>query len=159
MLKTSFCILFAVSAAWAQAGSSSTNPSSKELVAIQKAVDEAIGAVGGTELLQTAKATYLEELGIFVSLEIALEPPRNPFTSPASPRTASTPATERQRLVREKVKQLVTQRAMLLQSLKPEQSLVIAVHLFNSTDNPKLPGQMIFIVKKQEPANVVMREQ
>jgi hypothetical protein len=157
MLKTSLCILFAVTAAWAQAGSSSPEPSSKELAAIQQSVDDVIEAIGGTELLQPAKATYVEEFGIFVSLELVLEPPRNPFTSPAAPRTATTPASERQRLVREKVKQFLTQKVPALQSLRADQSMVIAVHIFNS--NPKLPGQMVFIVKKSEPARVIVREQ
>jgi hypothetical protein len=160
MLKTSLCILMAVSAAWAQAGSSSTDAIRKESEALQKAVDAAIGDVGGTSLLQPAKATYVEEFGIFVSLEVALEPPRNPFTSPAAPRTASSQVSERQRLVREKVKQFLMQKAPSLQSLKAEQSIVIAVHLFNSNpvDTPNLPKQLVFIVSKQDPTRVVMRE-
>ena len=160
MLKTSLFILFAVSVAWAQIGPSSPD-FRKEQTVIEKAVDDSIRAVAGTELLQPAKATYLDEFGIFVSVEVVLEPPQSPFTSPAAPRPASSPLAERQRLVREKVTQVLTQKATSLQSLRSDQSLVIAVHLFNSNPvaNPKLPGQMIFIVKKQEPARVVMREQ
>jgi hypothetical protein len=161
MLKTSLCILFAVSGAWAQAGSMSAESFRKETAAIEKAVDDSIRAVAGTELLQPAKATYLDEFGIFVSLEVVLEPPRMPFTSPAAPRPAASPASERQRLVKEKVTQVLTQKVAAIQSLRPDQSVVIAVHLFNSNpvENPRLPGQMIFMVKKQEPTRVVMREQ
>jgi len=161
MLKTSLCLLLAVSTLCAQAAAPSPDSVRKELAAMQKSVDDAISQVGGTSLLQAAKATYLEELGVFVSLEVALEAPRNPFTSPAAPRTTSPSAAERQKLVREKISQFLTQKAMGLQSVRPDQSVVIAVHLFNSNpvDNPKLPGQMIFIVKKQEPTRVVMREQ
>jgi hypothetical protein len=161
MLRTSLCILIAVSSAWAQAGSAQMGTFRKEAVALQKAVDDAIGEVAGTSLLQPSKATYVEEFGIFVSLEVALEQPRNPFSNPTLTRGLPTSSvSERQRLVREKVKQFLTQRAPGLQSLSSEQSIVIAVHIFNSNpvDTPNLPGQMIFVVKKQDPTRVVLRE-
>jgi hypothetical protein len=162
MLRISLCILIAASTAWAQTSASQPDSFRKESAALQQAVDDAIGEVGGTSVLQLAKATYLEEFGIFVSIEVALEPPRGPFSNPATLRSASsTVLAERQRLVREKVKQLVAQKASSVQSLKPDQSLVIAVHLFNSNpvDAPNLPAQMVFIVKKQDPTRVVIREQ
>jgi hypothetical protein len=160
MLRTSLCILIAVSSAWAQTSTAQTDAFRKESVALQKAVDDAIGEVAGTSILQPSKATYLEEFGIVVSLEVALEQPRNPFSNPTLTRGGSSSLPERQRLLREKVKQFLTQKTLSLQSLSSEQSIAIAIHIFNSNpvDNPKLPGQMIFIVKKQDPTRVVMRE-
>jgi hypothetical protein len=160
-LKTSLCVLFAVSTVWAQGASSSPDTFRKDLTAIQKALDDSIRSVAGIEFLQPAKATYVDEFGIFVSLEVVLEPTRNPFTSPAAPRPASSPVAERQRLVREKVTQILIQKAAALQSLRSDQTMVVAVHIFNSNpiDNPRLPGQMIFIVKKQDPSRVIVREQ
>lgn len=161
MLRTLLFILIAVSSVWAQATSTAhADAFRKESGALQKAVDDAIGEVAGTSILQPSKATYLEEFGIVISLEVALEQPRNPFSNSALTRGASSSLSERQRLVREKVKQFLTQKALSLQSLSNEQSIAIAVHLFNSNpvDSPRLPGQMIFIVKKQDPTRVVMRE-
>lgn len=161
MLRISLYFLIAASTAWAQTSASQSDAFRKESGALQKAVDDAIGQVGGTSVLQPAKATYLEEFGIFISIEVALEPPRGPFSNPATLRSASsTVLAERQRLVREKVKQLLTEKASSVQSLNNDQSLVIAVHLFNSNpvDAPNLPGQMIFIVKKQGPSRVAIRE-
>jgi hypothetical protein len=162
MLRTSLFILITVASAWAQAATSvQSDAFRKESGALQKAVDDAIGEVAGTAILQPSKATYLEEFGIVISLEVALEQPRNIFSNPTLTRnTVSSSVPERQRLVREKVKQFLTQKAMTLQSLNTEQSIVVAIHIFNSNpvENPKLPAQMIFIVKKEEPTRVVMRE-
>jgi hypothetical protein len=162
MLRASFFILMAVSSAWAQATSTvQTDVFRKESGALQKAVDDAIGEVAGTAILQPSKATYIEEFGIVISLEVALEQPRNIFSNPTLTRnTVSSSVPERQRLVREKVKQFLMQKAVSLQSLNSEQSFAIAIHIFNSNpvDNPKLPAQMIFVVRKQEPTRVIMRE-
>jgi hypothetical protein len=154
-------IAMTVSIALAQAGSTAGDVFLKESATLQKGIDDAVGAVAGVSLLQTAKAAYLEDFGIVVMAEVALDTPRNPFSAPKPAAEARSQASERQRLVREKIKQFLTQKGASFQSLGPAQSLVVVVHLFNSNpvDVPNLPSQMIFTIKKQEPARVLMREQ
>ena len=185
MLKTLCCLLITVSVASAQSGASLRSgapvqakaasstaarqsapaaPSStsradvfrKEFTALQKSVDAVAGEIPGTQILQTAKATYLEEFGIVIVIEMVLEPPRNPFGNVPSGGTLQ----EKQRLVREKMQQFLTQKAPSIQSLNPDQSLVVSVHIFNANpvDAPNLPAQLVFKVKKQEPSRVVVRE-
>jgi hypothetical protein len=154
------CLLMTVSLALAQAGSSQADAFLKESAGLQKGVDAAMQEVPGISVLQTAKATYLDDFGIVVMIEVALEPPRNPFSSARPAADARTQVYEKQRLVREKIKQFVAQKGASFQSVGPTQSLVVVVHIFNSNpvDVPNLPSQMIFTIKKSEPARVLMRE-
>jgi hypothetical protein len=142
----------------ASAGAARPDVFRKEYPALQKAVDAAIGEVPGISILQTSKATYLEDFGVVVVIETALERPRNPFESPA-PGGART-LQDKVRLIREKAQQVLAQQAGSVQSINPDQSLVIAVHIFNANpvDAPNLPVQIVFKVKKQEPSRVVVRE-
>jgi len=148
------CFLTLVPAAFAQ---SKTDVFRKESQTLQRAVDQVIGEVPGISVLQTSKATYLEEFGVVISLEVALEPPRNPFSSATS---SSSQVAERQRQVRDKVKQFLAQKASTVQTADGDQFVTVVVHLFNSNpvDNPNLPRQMILMVKKQEPSNITVRE-
>jgi len=158
MLRTrlllALCFLTLVPAAFAQ---SKTDVFRKESQTLQRAVDQVIGEVPGISVLQTSKATYLEEFGVVISLEVALEPPRNPFSSATS---SSSQVAERQRQVRDKVKQFLAQKASTVQTADGDQFVTVVVHLFNSNpvDNPNLPRQMILMVKKQEPSNITVRE-
>lgn len=154
------CLLMTVSLALAQSGSSQADAFLKESAGLQKGIDDALQSVPGISVLQIAKATYLEDFGIVVMVEVALEPPRNPFSTARPTADARSQATERQRLVREKIKQFVAQKGASIQSIGPTQSLVVVVHLFNSNpvDVPNLPSQMIFAIKKSDPARVSMRE-
>ena len=160
MLRTFACALvFALSvpsAVWAQAGPKS-EVFRREAPALQRSADQAIGEVPGISLLQAAKAAYLDEFGVVVTLEIALEPPRNPFSSASSDRTQ---LPVKQNLVRDKMKDFLTKRAAGIQSADGAQFITIVVHLFNANpvDSPNLPRQMVFTVKKQDPSNVTIRE-
>jgi hypothetical protein len=176
MLKTFCCLLITTSVALAQSkaplqiamatparvGVQGSAPRSeifrKEYLALQKSVDAAIGEVPGVQILQTAKATYLEEFGIVIVLEVSLEPPRNPFDL-GNPNLGRSLA-EKQKLVRAKVQQFLTQKAPMIQSLNPEDSLVVSVHIFNANpvDARNLPGQIVFKVKKQDSSQVIVRE-
>jgi hypothetical protein len=151
-------IVMTASLALAQAGSPQSEAFRKDSAVLQKGVDTAVAEVPGVSVLQTAKATQLDEFGIVVMVEVALESPRNPFSRP--PAEGRSLLAERQRLVREKIKQFLTLKGSSFQSLGPMQSLVVVVHLFNSNpvDAPNLPSQMIFTIKKQEPSRVLMRE-
>jgi len=157
MLRTILCLLIAAPTLFAQTGASKSDMFRKEGPALQRAVDQAISEVPGISLLQTSKATYIQEFGIVVSLEVALEPPRGPFDV-AQPANSSLP--QKQQRVRDRMKQLLAQKAPELQTAANDQFVVIVVHLFNSNpvDTPKLPQQMIIMVKKGEPSAVILRE-
>jgi hypothetical protein len=148
-------LLVASSFGWAQASKSEVFR--KEAPTLQRAADQAIGEVMGISLLQSAKATYLEEYGVVISLEVALEPPRNPFESATQGRSQ---VADKQRQVRDKIKNFLTQRAAGVQTADGIQFVTVVVHLFNSNpvDSPNLPRQLIFTVKKQDPSNVTIRE-
>lgn len=151
----SLLVISAISSTgWAQA--SKNEVFRKEAATLQRAADQAIAEVAGISLLQSAKATYLEEYGVVISLEVALEPPRNPFEATQGRSTVA----DKQRQVRDKMKQFLTQRASGIQTADPTQSITVVVHLFNSNpvDSPNLPRQLILMVKKQEPSNITIRE-
>jgi hypothetical protein len=129
----------------------------KEAPVLQRAADQAIAEVPGVSVLQSAKAALIEDYGVLITLEVALEPPRNPFSAGAVDRAA---LPQKQRQVRDRMRQFLAQKAAGVQSAEPMQTVVVVVHLFNANpvDAPNLPRQMIFTVKKQDPANVSVRE-
>jgi len=162
MLRTLLCLLLAAPLALAQSGTAQIDIFKKESPALQKAADLAIAEVPGSSVLQSAKAVYLEEFGIVVSLEVALEPVRNPFDVFKAPKQASQAAlNDKLKIVRDKMTRFLTQKAPTLQSLGDTQSVAVVVHLFNSNpvDSPNLPRQVVFVMKKQEPSKVAVREQ
>jgi hypothetical protein len=150
-------ICFLLFAPAVSAQGSKTEVFRKESAALQRAADQAINEVPGISLLQSAKVTYLEEFGVIVTLEVALEPPRNPFSSATQ---SGSQASEKQQRVRDKMKQFITQKAPGVQTADGLQFIAVVIHLFNSNpvDVPNLPRQMILMVKKQEPTNVILRE-
>jgi hypothetical protein len=158
MLRTILCLLVAAPMLFAQAAGAKSD-FRKEGPALQGAVDAGISEVSGIALLQTSKATYIQEFGIVVTLELALETPRGPFSPNAQPDRPAVVA-ERQQRVRDKMKQLLVQKAPGLRTAGDDQFVAIVVHIFNTNpvDRPNLPQQIIAIVKKSEPANVTFRE-
>ena len=133
----------------------------KEAAALQAATDEAINsATPGMGVLQPAKATYLEGYGVVVTVEAALVPNRNPFASPISSADSRKMVAERRTQVRQKLEELIKQRAAALSSVGAEESLAIILYLLNSNpaDVPDLPAQMVFTAKKQNPTQVTVRE-
>src|SRR5256885_15204702 len=53
----------------------------KDVDVLQMAVNDAVNkTVPGFGVLQGAKGTYLDGYGVVVTVEVALEPPRNPFS-------------------------------------------------------------------------------
>jgi hypothetical protein len=159
MLRTIFCLLIAVPLLSAQTAGSKSELFRKEGPALQTVVNQAAGEVPGVSILQPSKATYIQEFGIVVSLEVSLEPPVNPFNVDVRPERSSV-LKERQQKLRDKMKQVLAQRAPGLRTAGDDQFVVIAVHIFNSNpvDTPNLPQQIIVMVKKSEPSNIILRE-
>ena len=131
----------------------------KEGPAFQRVVDQAVGEVSGVSLLQTSKASYIEEFGVVVTLEVALEQQINPFNVDARAERRSV-LTERQQRLRDKMKQLLTQKAASLRVPADDQFVAIVVHIFNTNpvDSPNLTQQIMIMVKKNAPSNVIVRE-
>jgi len=149
--------LFVLLAALPLAAQSKTDSFRKEADALQRAADQAVSEVPGISVLQAAKAAYIAEFGVVVTMEVALEPPRNPFSSGA-PDHAQLLAKQKQ--VRDKMKQFLSQHAAAVQSVEGGQFVAVVVHLFNSNpvDSPNLPRQMVFVAKKSDASNVSVKE-
>ena len=166
MMRTIVVILMLAQLAMAQtsvspAAASATDVFRKEYKALQTDVDDMIdAAVPGAEILQTAKASYLDEFGIVISLEVMLERPTssNPFASPRSSAELHTSLAQRRKLLLDKVQQYMKQKVLTLQSVGPTQSFAIVVHLFNPPNVTNIPAQIYFVVKKRDPLKVLIRE-
>jgi len=133
----------------------------KEASGLQSAIDQIVNnSIPGPGMLQKAKATYLEGFGVVVTVEVALEPPPNPFSNPKSPEELRRVVNQRSGLIRSKFQDLVKQRIVTLQSVGPTESLAVVLHLFNPHPAalPAMPGQIVFTAKKQDPSNVAIRE-
>lgn len=123
---------------------------------MQNAVNDVVSnTVPGLGVLQGAKGTYLEGYGVVVTMELALEPPRNPFSGLG--RTSSevrASVTQRRKDTEERLTNLLKQKTPTMESILPTESATIIVYLLNTNpaDLPDLPSQLILSVKKQEAA-------
>jgi hypothetical protein len=125
----------------------------KEAAVLQEGINEAVeSAVPGFALLQRANGVYLDGVGAVFTLQTSLEPTRNPFSSPKSPAEVRTIVTERRKAVKQKLLELVKQKAATLDSIAPTESITIVLNLMNTNpaDLPDLPSQLIIIVRKQD---------
>jgi hypothetical protein len=140
---------------------SATDLFKKEAAPLQAAVEEAVNsAAPGMGVVEHAKATYLDGYGLVVTVEAALVPPRNPFTSQESPAQVRSTVTQRRTAVQQKLERVLKEQSATLKSLGPEASLSVVLYLINSNpaDLPDLPRQIVFTVKKTDQARVTIRE-
>ena len=127
----------------------------KEVDAFQVAVTEAVSsAVPGPGVFQAAKGTYLDGYGIVVTLEVAFEPPRNPFNPGRTPNDVRTSVAQRRKDTMEKLTNLLKQRTPAIESLAPTESATVILYLLNTNpaDLPDLPAQIVMSMRKQEAA-------
>jgi hypothetical protein len=135
----------------------------KEMKPLQDSVDGLVTESRGT-IMSESKASWIEGYGVVVSVEVALEPPRNALFpsagAPSSRNEAEARATARQKDIKDKVTAFLKQRVGAMQSLGAEDSLAIAVHLMNTNPafTPNLPHQLVFSVSKASPQTVVYKE-
>ena len=125
----------------------------KEAIPFQEGINDAVqSAVPGFALFQKANGVYLDGIGAVFTLEMSLEPTRNPFSSPKTPAEVRTIVNERRKAVKQKLLDLVKQKAATLDSIAPTESVIIVLNLMNTNpaDLPDLPTQLIIIVKKQD---------
>src|SRR5437867_10173664 len=99
---------------------------SPDVRTIQKAVNDVVGTpVPGGGVLQVARGAYLDGYGIVVSLEVAFDPPVNPFTPQKSPEEIRTTATQRLKEAQEKLTSVLKQKVALLESIAPSDSVSV----------------------------------
>lgn len=157
MRRIILCVLMFSTSAFAQADKARIDTFKREAPALQAAVEEVVNSVvPGLGVLQHAKATFLDGYGVVVSLEAALAPTRNPFSSPQSPGAVRELVDKRRTLIREKMEALVKQQTSKLESVHPTESLAVVVHFFNSNpaDLPNLPSQLVLTAKKVDATQI-----
>src|SRR5438093_4648454 len=97
---------------------------------IQTAVNDIVGTpIPGGGVLQVAKGAYLDGYGIVVSLEVAFDPPVNPFSPQKSPEEIRTTAAQRLKEVQDKLTTVLKQKVMLLESIAPSESVSVILNI------------------------------
>ena len=154
MLKLLLCLFMTSSVVFSQA-QPQVEKIKKDVAAIQAAVNEVVnGTVPGLGLLQAAKGAYLDGYGVVVSVEVALEPPRNPFNALTTSNNVRATVSQRQKDMMDKLTTLLKQKVPVLESVGPAESVGIIVNLLNTNpaDLPDMPSQIVLSVKKQDAA-------
>jgi hypothetical protein len=154
MLKLALCLFMTSSALFAQA-QPQVEKINKDVVSIQAAVNEVINrTVPGLGILQAAKGAYLDGYGVVVTVEVALEPPRNPFNVLATSGNVRANVTQRQKNMMDGLTTLLKEKVPVLEFVGPAESVAIIVNLLNTNpaDLPDMPSQIVLIVKKQDAA-------
>jgi hypothetical protein len=127
----------------------------KDVQTLQNAANETIdGVVPGFGVLQAARGTFLEGYGVIVTMEVAFEPPRNPFNPTKSSGDVRTTVSQRRKATVGGLTKLLKEKAPTLESLGPTESATIIVYLLNANpgDLPDLPAQLVFSIKKEDAA-------
>jgi hypothetical protein len=135
----------------------------KEMVPLQAEFDKLANDLGA-RTMSPARASFIEGYGVIVSMDVALEPPRANALSLfgggiTSPQTVVANVKKRRKDITDQITVLIKQRVVSLNSIGPEGSLAIAVHLpnYNPADVPDLPKQIVFSVSKANPQMVVQK--
>jgi hypothetical protein len=125
----------------------------KDVQALQTAANDTMGGiVSGLGMLQAARGTYLEGYGIVVTMEVALEPPRNPFTAMKTSDDVRTTVAQKRKATIEKLTTLLKAKVPTLDSIGPVESATIIVYLLNANpgDLPDMPAQLVLTLNKQD---------
>lgn len=123
----------------------------EQAAALTADVDAALGAVV-PRVFQEAKATYLEDYGLVVTVEVALEPLRSPFSTPRSPEEIRSSSLERMEAVRTTAGALLGDRVADLDGLLPNERVSLVIFILNPSpvDLPDLPAQIVLSLRKQD---------
>jgi hypothetical protein len=159
-LLTLVVIVFAITPAAAQTAAVPVDYATvkKEIKVFEGIVDTTIKQlIGGSfPLLSSTQGTFLADYGALFSLEVNLFQIR--MISPFSPQPhtqkeldeAYALMVKRLTLAKEAMIKTIGEYGTSIQQLKPEQNLVVAMHLFQVDSQMKqpVPGQVIFKVKR-----------
>lgn len=132
-----------------------------DINSVQIAVNDGLGlSIPGWGVLQNAKGAYLEGYGIVVNVEVAFDPPMNPFSPQRSPEEVRKIATQKRSEVQEKLTSILKQKVPLMTSIAPADSVAIILYVLNTNPAylPDMPSQIIFTAKRQDPEQVKIRE-
>ncbi len=127
-------------------------PSPESRAAIAAAVDDGVAGIVPGPMLQLAKTTYLEGYGVVVTVEVALEPPRNPFSGVRGPDEVRRSSEMRRARLREMAVELLGQYVSTFDGLSADEQLTIVIYLLNTNpaDLPDLPSQLVMSARKQD---------
>jgi len=159
MMRVLFAFLLTSGIVYAQA-----SPPDEKIKADVRTIQTAVNDIVGTPLpgggvLQVARGAYLDGYVIVVSLEVAFDPPVNPFSPQKSPEEIRTTAAQRLKEVQDKLTTVLKQKVMLLESIAPSESVSVILNILNLNPAylPEMPSQVIFTVKKQDAGRVNIR--
>src|SRR5262245_43638391 len=131
----------------------------KDKSALQSDVD-AVVSPAVHRITTNSIASYLPGYGVVVVLEVTLEQPPNPFSSPKTADQLKSLVTRRQNEIKEKVSEFLKQRVGKTDSVGATESLAVVVNMLNVTraDVPDLPTQLLLTVRKDAPTQVNITE-
>ena len=154
MLKLVLCLFMTSSVVFGQVDPQAEKIK-KDVTSIQAGVNDVVNStIPGLGVLQAAKGAYLEGYGVVVSVEVALEPPRNPFNALTTSDNVRATVSQRQKTMMDKLTTLLKQKVPVLELVGPAESVAIIVNLLNTNpaDLPDMPSQIVLSVKKQDAA-------
>ena len=115
-------------------------------------LDDRVASIVPGPLLQRSKATYLEDYGMIVTIEIALERPRNPFSAVKLPEELRRLNKERRESLKEGAISLLKKNVAELEALSSNDWVTVVIHMLNTNpaDLPNLPTQLVVSAKKRD---------
>ena len=125
---------------------------SPQTEAFTAAVDESFRAIV-PQLFQDSRATYLEGYGVVVTVEVGLEPPRNPFSnSSRTPEEVRRSSLQRLEALKSSTVELLGTHTAGLESLGANEQVSVVIYLMNPNpvDLPDLASQLVISARKQD---------
>jgi hypothetical protein len=136
----------------AQADSGQIAQFKQDSIVLTRLLDDAVSTIVPGPILQRSKATYLDGYGVVMSIEVALETPRNPFSGVRAPAEVRQLSAQRRTALKEKAVELLKDKVGGLDSVAPDEWVAIVIHMLNTNpaDLPDLPTQLVVAAKKQD---------
>ena len=127
-------------------------PSQEAQVGIAAEVDAQVAGIVPGPTLQTAKATYLVGYGVVVTVEVAFERPRNPFSGARTPDEIRRSSEMHRSQLKEMAVRLIGERVSEVDGLAADEQLTIVIYMLNinPVDAPDLPTQLVVSARKQD---------
>jgi hypothetical protein len=160
MCKLIFSILLTSSLLYGQAPAAPEKIRA-DIKAVQDAVNDVVGlSIPGWGVLQGAKGAYLKGYGFVFNIEIAFDPPVNPFSPQKSPEAVRATATQKRSEVQEKLTNILKQKLPSLASLAPGDSVAVILNVLNTNPAymPDMPSQIILSARKEDADKVSIDE-
>lgn len=147
------CLFLAISIAgfFPLAVSAWADVDAAEAANLERSVNSLVGGLV-PNVFRDARATYLEGYGVAVTIEVALDVPRNPFNSSRSAADTRESALQRIAAIRQETIRLLASEALRIDSLGADEMLSVIVYMVNPNpvDLPDLPSQVVVSARKQD---------